>query len=60
MSQKDAETACILPHGTLSRRKGKEIMSQYRKEWGTPTTLDAQRGVRRQDLEKALLYGDDR
>jgi hypothetical protein len=58
--QKEAEKACNLPQGTLSRRKGKEIMTQYRKDWGTPTKIDSQHGVSRKELEKALRYGDDR
>jgi len=59
ITQKEAENACRLPRGTLSKRKGKEIMSQYRREWGTPTIIDTQRGVSRKDLEKAWLHGDD-
>jgi len=59
MTQKEAERACNLPTGTLSRRKGKEIMSQYRRDWGTPTIINSQRGISRKELEKALLYGDD-
>ena len=60
MTQSEAERACNLPPSTLSRRKGKEIMSQYRKEWGTPATVDAQRGVSRKTLEQAWIHGDDR
>jgi len=60
VTQKEAEKLCNLPIGTLSRRKGKEIMAQYRKNWGTPTTIDAQRGASRKELENAFLYGDDR
>jgi len=60
MTQREAEKACNLPPGTLSRRKGKQIMTQYRQDWGTPTMIDSQHGVSRKELEKALRYGDDR
>ena len=60
MAQKEAERACNLPRGTLSRRRGKQIMAQYRKDWGTPTIINSQRGVSKKELEKAFLYGDDR
>jgi hypothetical protein len=60
MTQKEAERACNLPRGTLSRNKGKGIMAQYRKEWGTPATFSTQNGVSRKEQEKAWLHGDDR
>jgi len=40
----------------LSKGKGKQIMDGYRKEWGTPTNVKGQRGVRRKDVEKANRY----
>jgi len=60
LTQKEAETICGLPLGTLSRRKGKQIMEGYRKEWGTPHSLNSLNGVSRKELEKALRFGDDR
>jgi len=56
LTQKEAEIACNLPPGTLSRRKGKQIMDGYRKEWGTPTIVKSQRGVRRKDVEDGNRY----
>ena len=56
LTQKEAEILCNLPPGTLSRRKGKQIMDGYRKEWGTPTSITGQRGARRKDVEKANRY----
>ena len=58
LTQKQAEKMCNLPHGTLSRRKGKRVMEEYRKEWGTPTSLYSQHGVSKKELEKAFLYDD--
>jgi hypothetical protein len=56
MTQKRAEIACNLPPGTLSRRKGKQIMDGYRKAWGTPNRLEGERGVRRKDVEDGNKY----
>ena len=56
VSQREAEITCKLPLGTLSRRKGKQIMEQYRKEWGTPTQVGCAAGVRRKDVESAFIY----
>ena len=56
LTQKEAEIVCNLPPGTLSRRKGKQIMDGYRKAWGTPTTVKGQRGARRKDVENANKY----
>ena len=56
MTQKRAEIVCGLPPGTLSRRKGMQIMEQYRKAWGTPTRVEGERGARRKDVEDANKY----
>jgi len=58
ISQKEAEQKCHLPQGTLSKSKGKEIMAEYRKRWGTPTMINSQRGVSRKELEKSFLHED--
>jgi len=58
LTQKEAEKECHLPQGTLSKSKGKEIMAEYRKRWGTPTMINSQRGVSRKELEKSFLHED--
>ena len=56
LSQKEAEIACDIPTGSLSKGNGKQIMDGYRKEWGTPTRVAGQRGVRRKNVENANRY----
>ena len=56
LTQKEAEIVCGLPPGTLSRRKGKQIMDGYRKAWGTPNRVEGERGARRKDMENANKY----
>ena len=58
LKQKEAEIVCNLPIGTLSRRKGKQIMEQYLKEWGKPTRIDVPPKVRRKEAENAFRYGE--
>jgi len=56
LTQKEAEIACNLPLGTLSRRKGKQIMEAYRKAWGRPNRVEGERGVRRRNVEDGNRY----
>jgi len=56
LTQKEAEIVCNLPPGTLSRRKGKQIMDGYRKEWGRPNRVEGERGVQRKDVEDGNRY----
>jgi len=58
IAQNEAEKTCHLPQGTLSKSKGKKIMEEYRKKWGTPTMINSQRGVSRKELEKSFRYED--
>ena len=59
VTQKEAEIMCNLPLGTLSRRKGKQIMEQYLKEWGKPTRIDVPPKVNRKEAENAFQYGEN-